>query len=341
MDIGQTARRWGRSVRAAALGFLARAREAVGKARAGAGGVAGAFHMPPWSRIAIGVAAAVILFYPLRACWVSTIDDDTAFWPRRIDAGESAGIAMIAAIIDREVNDHGWVVNSPGFTPTGMLLDDMPNYQRGIIAGLSRFGPVLKARFGQVGAVIDPDLAVAARGLTYPPDVYLWDWSRSSGPTGSSGGTYLEAMDALERYNARIATRRALFDRNEATLAAILMGVATDLDAAAEVIDAGIMGAGSLTGSEMFYRTKGSVYAQYMVLSAFAKDFAGVLNARQLMPVWNRMMADLRAASAMRSGAVRKGAPGFVPSPCDLCTQGFFILRARTAMSRVVEGLRK
>lgn len=341
MDIGQTARRWGRSVRAAFVGFLAWAREVWGKARTGAGGLGGVMHFPSWSRIAIGIAAAVILFYPLRACWVSTIDDDTAFWPSRVDNGESAGIAMIAALIDREVNGHGWVVNSPGFTPTGMLLDDMPNYQRGIIAGLSRFGPLLRTRFGQVGAVIDPDLAVAARGLTYPPDVWLWDWSRSSGPTGSSGGTYLEAMEALQRYNQRVATRRALFDRNEATLAAILTGVMTDLDAAAEVIDAGVKGGGSLTGSEMFYRSKGSIYAQYMVLAAFAKDFAAVLNARRVMPMWNDMMSDLRAAAVIRSGAVRKGAPGFVPSPCDLCTQGFFIMRARMGMARIAEALRK
>jgi hypothetical protein len=341
MDIGQTARRWGRGVKAALLGFTERARDATDQARAGAAGFAGIHHFPPWSRIAIVAVVLIVLFYPLRACWVSTIDDDTRFFAKRVDAGQSAGVATMAALLDREVNNHGWVVNSPWWTPTGMLLDEMPNYQRGIIAGLSRFGPWLENRFGRAGAVIDPDLGVAARALAYPPDVYLWDWSRPSGPTGSSGGTYREAMEALQRYNVRLTVRRAVFERTAPNLAALLSGVIADLDAATDLIDAGIMGAGNLTGSEMFYRTKGSVYAQYVVLNGFGKDFAQVLEARRLTPTWMRMMADLKAAAALRSGAVRKGAPGVVPSPCDLCTQGFFLMRARNDMAAIIAGLRR
>jgi hypothetical protein len=342
MDIGQTARNLGRRVKAAFLGLTARARDTADRAGAAAGDLSAAgHHFPPWSRIAIGVVVVVILFYPVRACWVSTIDDDTAFFPKRVDAGQSAGVAAMAALIDREVNDHGWVVNSPWFTPTGMLLDDMPNYQRGIVAGLSRFGPWLQSRFGRAGAVIDPDLAQAARGLAYRPDVYLWDWSQSVGLSGSSGGAYKDAMEALQRYNARLSSRRAVFERSAGNFAALLSGVMTDLQAASDLIDAGIMGAGPLTGSEMFYRTKGSLYAQYIVLQGFGKDFAAALDARRLNPTWIRMMADLRAAASMRSGAVRKGAPGVVPSPCDLCTQGFFIMRARLAMGTIVESLRR
>lgn len=341
MDIGQTARKVGRGFRAALLGLRARARETADKASATAGGLAVAHRFPRWSRIALGVLVVLVLFYPLRACWVSTIDDDTAFWPARVDSGQSATVAVIAALIDREVNDHGWVVNSPGFTPTGMLLDTMPNYQRGLIAGLARFGPLLKDRIGRVGSVIDPDLALAADDLAYPPDVWLWDWSRSMWPTGSSGGTYLEAMEALRRYNARLAAHQAVFNATSANLAAVLDGVMADLDNAANLIDANVAGAGGPAPSETFYRTKGSVYAEYLVLEGVAKDFAAALSARSLMPAWNRMMADLKAAAQIRSGAVRGGSPGVVPSPCDLCTQGFFILRARVAMGRIADALRK
>jgi hypothetical protein len=341
MDIGQTARRWGRSIKAAVLGVTARARDTADKARDGAGALAVGHHLPPWSRIAIAAAVLIVLFYPLRACWVSTIDDDTTFFPKRIDAGQSAGVAAIAALIGREVSDHGWVVNSPWFTPTGMLLDDMPNYQRGLIAGMSRFGPWLLARFGRAGAVIDPDLAIAARALAYPPDVYLWDWSRSGGPSGSSGGTYKEGMEALNRYNARLSARRAVFNAAAQNLAVLLDGVGADLEAASNTIDAGIVGGGPLSGSEMFYRIKGSVYAQYVVLNGFGRDFSAALTARRLNTAWIAMMADLRAAASMRSGVVRKGSPGAVPQPCDLCTQGFFILRARLAMARIADGLRR
>jgi len=341
MDIGQSARKVGRGIKAAVLGLRARAGETADKARVRADGLPQAHHLPRWLKIAAGVLVALVLFYPLRACWVSTIDDNTAFWPARIDAGQSASVAVTAALIDREVNDNGWVVNSPGFTPTGMLLDEMPNFQRGLIAGLARFAQVLESRIGRAGAVIDPDLAEAAADLGYPPDVWLWDWSRSMWPTGSSGGHYLDAMEGLERYNARLAAHQAVFNATAANLAALLDGVAADLDASAGSIDTGIVGAGAQTASETFYHTKGSVYAEYLVLEGVAKDFAAVLAARNLMPAWARMMADMKAAAEIRSGAVRSGSPGVVPAPCDLCTEGFFILRARMAMGRIADGLRK
>ena len=341
MDIGQTARRIGRGAKAAFLGLRARTGETADKARASAEGLPQAHHLPRWLKISIIVLVVLVLFYPLRACWVSTVDDNTAFWPERIDAGQSATVAVIAALIDREVNDNGWVVNSPGFTPTGMLLDEMPNFQRGLIAGLSRFGHVMESRIGRMGAVIDPDLTEAAADLSYPPDVWLWDWSKSMWPTGSSGGHYLDAMEGLQRYNARLAARQAVFNATPANLAALLDGVIVDLDASANRIDAGIVGAGAQTASETFYRTKGSVYAEYLVLEGVAKDFAAALSARNLMPAWTRMMADMKAAAEIRSGAVRSGSPGVVPTPCDLCTAGFFILRARMAMARIADSLRR
>jgi hypothetical protein len=343
MDIGQSARKVGRGVRAALLGLRARAHETADKARAstGVGDRPETHHLPRWIKFAAVAVVALVLFYPLRAWWGETVDDDTTFGPAHVDSGQSAAAAVIAALIDREVNDHGWVVNSPGFTPTGMLLDDMPNFQRGLIAGVAPFGHIMESRIGRVGAVIDPDLAEAQADLAYPPDVWLWDWSRSMWPTGSSGGTYRDAMEALNRYNTRLAAHQAAFNASPANFAAVLDAVTADLDASANRIDAGVVGAGALSANEIFYRTKGSVYAEYLALEGFAKDFGAVLVTRNMMPAWLRMMADLKAAAEIRSGAVRTGAPGAVPQPCDLCTQGFFILRARLAMARLADAVRR
>lgn len=348
MDLGQTARRWGRSFRAMFAGLRARAGDAAGAAMASAEDLNAPHHrFPRWSKIAAIAVLLVVLFYPLRACWVSDIDDDTAFWPRRVDAGQSNGIAVMAALIDREVNDHSWTPNAPWFTPSGMMLDDMPNYQRGLIAGVARFGVLAKERLGRVGLALDPDLTEAAEKLAYSPDVWMWTWSDSIVPTGSSGGTYLDAMEALERYNARLASRQAMFMVSGANLAYVLDNVGADLDGAAARIDGAVMGVATLTEgfggrpSEVFYRTKGMIYAEYMVLKGLAKDFAVPIAAHRAVGPWTAMMADLKAAAEARSGAVRGGSPGVLPQPCDLCTQGFFILRARMQMQRIAEALRK
>src|SRR3546814_8031737 len=50
----------------------------------------------------------------------------------------SRAVAMAAELNDREVNHTGWVANDPFFMP-GSLLDNMPNYQLGMIHALGRF----------------------------------------------------------------------------------------------------------------------------------------------------------------------------------------------------------
>lgn len=343
MDLGQTARRWGRSFRATLSGVKAQVDATADAARASADSVTDVHHrFPRWARIGAVVVVLLVLLFPLRACWVNTIDDDTAFWPARVDAGQSAGVAVMAALIEREVSDHTWTPAAPWFTPSGMLLDDMPNYQRGVIAGVARFGPLLKERLGKVGPAIDPDLAEASEKLAYPPDVWFWRWAGSALPTGSSAGTYSDAEEALRRFNARLAARQAVLSANGANLASVLDAVGADLDSASARIDGAVVGAGEAgRPSAIFYQTKGFVYAEYVVLKGFAKDFAVPIAAHRAAAAWGAMMTDLRAAAQVSSGAVRGGSPGVLPQPCDLCTQGFFLLRARLQMVRLAEMLRK
>ena len=132
-----------------------------------------------------------------------------------------------------------------------------------------------------------------------------------------------------------------MFNATAANFASMLDGVGGDLEHASNLIDAEVTGTGGQSPSESFYRIKGTIYAEFLVLEGFAKDFAAPLASHNLLPAWTRMMSDLKAAAGIRSGAVRGGSPGVAPSPCDLCTQGFFILRARIAMAHIAETLRK
>ncbi len=157
-------------------------------------------------RIAISVVVLLLIYYLGGAWWVHKIDDDPAFTPPEPIAGGSHAVDMAAALINREVNVNGWPANDPFFMP-GAILDNMPNYQTGMIYALSRFAIELSDQLGRSrgSSSIDPDLDRAAGLLKYPGNIWIFDFSRSLAPTASSESQYREARRALLEFNKRLA----------------------------------------------------------------------------------------------------------------------------------------
>jgi len=80
----------------------------------------------------------LILYYPLGALVTEDIDDDPQFTAHNVAPGESKAVATAADLVTREVDVHTWTPMMPFLTPSG-LLDNMPNFQRGIMSALGRF----------------------------------------------------------------------------------------------------------------------------------------------------------------------------------------------------------
>jgi hypothetical protein len=97
--------------------------------------------------IALAVLAVVLLYYPVGMIWVHKIDDDIAFAPADVPEGGSRAVALAAGLIDREINRNRWTANDPFFMP-GWALDNMPNYQLGLVSALSRFAIEMTDQIG-------------------------------------------------------------------------------------------------------------------------------------------------------------------------------------------------
>ena len=139
-------------------------------------------------RLILGaLAVALILYYPVGMIWISKIDDNPSFDPGPVEDGASYAVATAAALIDREVDQNGWPANDPFFYP-GFALDNMPNYQTGIIQALGRFAVYMTDQIGRTrgSSQADPDLDKAAGLLKYSPTVWIFDPSTSWAPTASS-----------------------------------------------------------------------------------------------------------------------------------------------------------
>jgi hypothetical protein len=294
------------------------------------------------------VALAALVYYPLGMWWVHVVDDDPAFAlaDNAVPANSSRAVAMAAALIERETDVHRWVANDPFFLP-GAALDNMPNFQQGIVAALARFAFELTDQIGRTrgSSQVDRDLQEAAGLLQYAGTKWIFDFSTSLVPTAPSESQYRKARRALNAYNQRLSQGQAAFERRADNLLATLDRIALDLGSSSAAIDRQIAEySGSLIdpkADDIFYFVKGQTYAYALVLRELKFDFANVERERELGAAWMQMLASMEMAARLHPWVIVNGVPDGQLLPSHLAAQGFYVLRARTQLREITAILQK
>jgi hypothetical protein len=288
----------------------------------------------------IFLLVAAVIYYLAGAIVMHGIDDDVTFQAANEPQGGSHAVAVTAALIDREVDSHFWVANDPFFFPSA-LLDNMPNFQQGIVYALSRFTIEMADQIGRTrgSSEVDPDLDKAAGLLKYPGNVWIFDLSTSFLPTTSSETQYRAASRSLKAYNERLAAGQSIFERRADNLLATLDRIASDLGSASATIDQHLGKPRPLLidtkVDDIFYGIKGRLYGYTVLLRELGNDFAAVIKDKQIDSSWEQMMQSIRQAAILDPVMVMNGAPDGAYFPSHLAVQGFYLLRARTQLREI------
>jgi hypothetical protein len=296
---------------------------------------------PAWWWLAPLAGVAVVGYVTIGMALSHVIDDDFEFGPGTVDSSQSRAVAIAARLVFREVEQHTWVSNDPFYLPS-WWLDNMPHFQQGIVAATARFTRALAdaSDRGQGPAL---DLERAAGLLKYPGNVWKFDPSTSWAPTASSEKQYRNAARNLVEFNRRLTQGEPGFDRHAASLAALVSALGRDLGAISGDIDRHLAENHSALfdtrADDVFYATKGKVYAYGLLLRELGGDYAQVLADRELAVQWRQMIDALRAAAALEPLVVLNGAPDGTFVPSHLTAQGFYLLRARAILSEIAEKL--
>lgn len=288
----------------------------------------------------------LILYYPVGALIVENIDDDPQFTSQGVAPGESHAVAIAADLVNREVNVHTWTPMLPFFTPGG-ILDNMPNFQRGIMAALGRFSTELMDQLGRTrgSSQTDRDLEQARGFLNEQPNVWIWQPSVSIWPSATSAQKYRAGREKLLAYNKRLAAGQAVFERRADNLQALLDRIANDHGSDSAVIDQHIVEqAGNLFDThcdDIFYFNKGRLYANYLLMRELGKDFEPIIREKGLTNAWNATVETFRVAAQLHPWVVWNGYPDALVVPNHLAAQGFYLLRARTQLREITAILLK
>lgn len=285
------------------------------------------------------------LYYPVGMIAIHKIDDDTGF-TTSVAKGQSHAVAIATALIYREVKINGWPANDPFFYPAA-ALDNMPNFQMGVIAALARFTIELADHIGRTrgSSPVDPDLEKARGLLSYSGTIWIFDFSTSWAPTASSEAQYLSARRSLLRYNERLGAGKAVFDRRSDNLQATVNRIAIDLGSVSAQLDQRIREAGGAIfdtrSDDIFYAAKGRLYGYFMLLRALGRDYERVIKEKQLEKAWAQMLVSLKEGAKLQPLIVRNGEPDSLLQPNHLTAQGFYLLRARTQLKEITNILLK
>jgi hypothetical protein len=298
-------------------------------------------------RIGAAVIAVLFIYYGLGMAFYNTIDDDPGFEPTESFAiqGGSKAVATAAALVEREADR--WSPNKPWLHPAAGL-DNMPNYQLGILYSVSRFAVELGDSLGRNrgSSAIDPDLDRAAGLLKY--DGTIWYWG-SGGfniiPTATADSQYHEGVNALLAYNRRLAAGDANYERRADNLIDLLNRVSSDLGSQSSVLDERTLqsnaGYFDTRADDIFYNTKGRIYGYALILRDVGADFSSVIAEKQATALWEQMLASLRTAAEMDPLIVANGKQDGLFVPSHLSAQGFYLLRARTQLKELSDALTK
>jgi hypothetical protein len=292
------------------------------------------------------IVVAVVAYYVVGALALQRISDDPSFGAAiEVPEGGSQAVAVAADLIEREVDINRWVANDPWFQPA-YILDNMPNFQTGVVAGVSRFAVELTDHLARVrgASQVDPDVDAAAGRLKYPGDVWIFEWS-STPVQPSSESQYRKAVEDLRRYNQRLAAGQATFERRADNLIVTLERIAADTGGSSaalfEKIDTTRNRWFDFSADDLFYNNKGRLYAYFILLRALGEDFKAVLGERKADSSWAELLRSFEAAATLQPWVVINGGLDSIARPNHLANQGFLLLRARFQLYEIINILNK
>lgn len=322
---------------------------------------AGAPGTARWKWRLAGIALVVALLIAIGFSW---------YWSREpgIDFASSDGTrpAIVGyRTVDTLIGVTEWMLTKPGgylsndIAPPGVWLDNLPNFEFGVLVQCRDLARVLRNDFSrsQSQSTEDPDLATAEPALNFSNDSWILPATESR---------YREALEALRSFRSRMADTGeadAQFYARADNLREWLAVVERRLGSLSQRLSASVgrarintdlagepAGASSTPRSavvrvktpwleldDVFYEARGTAWALLQFLRAVEADFDSVLRDKNAVVSIEQIIRELEGALAPVSSPIILNGRGFGFFANHSLVLGSYLSRAHSAVIDVRE----
>ena len=322
-------------------------------------------HRPRVLRALAGLAALLLLFLGVLGWYWSRIPERPdveavlADYPRAREVVGGLVTATLIAEAETLLDKPGGYLSNDRLPP-GVWLDNMPNWEFGVLTQVRDLAKALRDRFSrsQSQSTEDPDLALAEPKFNFDNASWLFPASESEYRDGIRHlRAYLARLVDEDQYNAQFYARADNLNFWLATVEARLGSFSQRLAASvgqrrpAALDLAGEVGARRSTPApeevwvktswweldDVFYEARGYCWALLHLLRAVEVDFAAVLERKNARASLDQIIRELEGSQTpLRSPVILNGS-GFGVLANHSLTLASYISRAHAAITDLRE----
>lgn len=289
-----------------------------------------------WQKILLLAIVGIFAYYPVSVFFSEEIDRSETVKFDNLVEEQSQGVEVMCFLLNREINEHLWVPNLPYFFPAS-CLDNMPNFQMGILQALAVVAEVLpqQVSFLEGGDYVEN----VAKLLDYPADVWILANDENFKIAPSSTRKYRKALKLLRRLNEDLGSGKAVLDRDITSVALIVEAVDRVLKKSLKKIDDEVREGENdwfdTKVDDVFYFSVGQVYACALMLEKFGKDYKKVLADNDIYQEWTTLIRILQKAASISPKIVVNGELDDALKANHPVYMGYYIAKARNILGEI------
>jgi len=284
-----------------------------------------------WKSIAVVLPVFLMLYYGIGGYVTNNISKETTV-EFNDEKSNFSFINAGAYLIKQEVDDNMWTSNLPFIFP-GVVLDNMPSYQKGIMQAVKVW---VKNTNNYMQS---EELKSAYKLLKYPPNIWILSKGENLALAPSSGAQYRKARKELLKFNtqAEYGKPDTDFAYNQLNMVEKnLNKVSADLEKQVLEFSSDWV---DFKADEVFYLNQGKIYAHYIMLKAFSQDIMPLVTKAKQYENLTSMFKALEDALKFEPSVVRNGEIDNLTSANHLMSLNYYIVKATYYLSLVKNGL--
>lgn len=284
-----------------------------------------------WKMLLSAGSCFLFVYYVLGSMLVENMDVTRGYQLPKNNQHKSEIANTLAFLINREIDSKMWTPNLPIIFPA-YVLDNMPNFQTGIMASV-RDGAITLKNFVNKTAEQQKNTKKAEELLRYPPHIWLMSKKGSFGLAPSANAQYRKARSELLKFNKADFTiyysdfETYLRKLSNALRLLIQKNDSQVIEHSASLLDT--------KADDVFYKTRGYAFGAWQIARAAGFDFKPLIVQNDIYTEWTYLVSYLQKAAELKPLMVRNGKPDGIFGANHLIVQNYYLERALVAVSQI------